>query len=92
MEDAPMIVPFGDDLRQHGLLTTPLLEAIVNKQMADTELAMQLLLLPRWYRERIQAMAAQGRDNGVCWWEDVDTVCGTCIPHHEIEAEEAAAQ
>jgi hypothetical protein len=87
-----MIVPFGHDLEAHGLLTTLLLKAITDKQMADTELAMQLLLLPRWYRERLAAMAVQGRENGACWWEDIDTVCGTCIPHHEADQGEVVAQ
>jgi hypothetical protein len=55
-----MIVPFGDDLEAHGLMTPELLKAIVEKQWADTELAMALGRLPRWYRERIEALAARG--------------------------------
>jgi hypothetical protein len=61
------------------------LQAITDKGMADAELATELLKLPEWYRARLAAMAAQGRDNGACWWEDITTVCGTCLPHHEAE-------
>jgi hypothetical protein len=63
-----MIVPFVDDLRDHGLASPELLEALIDKQLADTELAMELGRLPQWYRQRIEALAARG---SVKIWTDI---------------------
>jgi hypothetical protein len=72
-----MIVPAADDLKQHGLLTQELLEAIVNKQVADTELCIALGNLPDWYLQRLEALAVKGGGKPACWSDT--TVTATAL-------------
>ena len=64
-----MIVPTCEDLRQHGLFTRELQQAIVAKQRADTELCVAMIgALPAWYLERLEALFAKdGTGKPACW-------------------------
>jgi hypothetical protein len=52
--------PSPDDLEEHGLLTPELRETLAHYNAAELDLIVAMGALPRWYLQRLEALAAKG--------------------------------